>query len=58
VERIRESDPVRATRVSDQLHNRSADLGSDEGLSQEQMELLHATRPGTLPWERAREAAG
>ncbi len=58
VERIRESDPVRATRVSDQLHDLSADLGNAEGLSQEQMDLLHATRPGTLPWESAQEATG
>jgi hypothetical protein len=58
VERIREGDAVRATHVSDQLHDQSVDLGSDEGLSQEEIDLLHATRPGMLPWERAREAAG
>ncbi len=57
VERISMGDQVRATRISDQLHDLSADLGSDDGLSEEEKDLLHATRPGIPPWERAQKKA-
>jgi hypothetical protein len=53
IERIRDSDHVRGMRASDRAHEASADLGSDEGLSDEELEALEAGRPGLPPWERA-----
>jgi len=51
-ERLRDSDHVRAIQRSDRLHELSAEFGDDEGLSQEEMDDLEASRPGTLPWNR------
>jgi excisionase family DNA binding protein len=58
VERIKDSDPVHATKVADDLHDRSAAIGSEGELTDAEMEVLHGTRPGSLPWERAQEATG
>ena len=58
VERIRSEDRVRATKAADQLHDRSAEIGSEGALTEDEMETVHATRPGTLPWEHAQEAGG
>jgi len=52
VERVRESERVRAIRAADKLHDASAAFGVAEGLSDEEMEQLSAARPGRLPWQR------
>jgi hypothetical protein len=52
VERIREGDRVKSARALEALHAQTAALGADEGLSDDDMESLHESRPGTLPWER------
>jgi len=51
VMRLRGSRMVKSVLASDQLHEASAMLGSDEGLSQEDLEALEAARPGRPPWE-------
>ncbi len=52
VERVRDSERVRAIRAADKLHDVSAGFGVPEGLSDEEMEQLSAARPGRLPWQR------
>jgi len=52
VERVRESERVRAIRAADKLHDASAAFGVPEGLSEEEMEQLSTARPGRLPWQR------
>jgi excisionase family DNA binding protein len=52
IERLEEDDRVRAMRVVDRLHEESAGLGSEEGLTPEEMRALIASRPGTPPWRR------
>ncbi|HEX5505671.1 MAG TPA: helix-turn-helix domain-containing protein [Thermomicrobiales bacterium] len=56
VERVQQDDRVRVVRELEKIHDSIADLGSDEGMSQEELEDLEASRPGRLPWER--EARG
>ena len=56
VERITDGAPLRAVKAAETLHDLASALGGDEGLSEAEMEQLHATRPGRLPWERAHEA--
>lgn len=51
VERIQEGDQVRMIRALDELHGQAEDIGSDEGMTDEEMESLHQSRPGVLPWE-------
>lgn len=51
VMRLRTSRAVESIRVSDRLHDASAMLGSDEGLSDEDLDALEAARPGRPPWE-------
>jgi excisionase family DNA binding protein len=51
IERIHASDQVRAIRASDSLHAASAELGSTDGLTEEQLADLTAGRPGRLPWQ-------
>ncbi len=53
IERVADSDQVRAIRASDMLHAESSDLGIPEGLTDEQLLDLKASRPGKQPWERA-----
>ncbi len=52
IERIQNSDQVRGIQTLDRLHDQIADFGADEGMSEEQLEMLHQSRPGVLPWER------
>ena len=52
VERVRESDEVNARRIADQYHDASAELGGEDGLSDEELQILSESRPGTLPWQR------
>lgn len=52
VERIQRDERVRVIRELEKLHDLTADLGSDEGMSPEELEDLEASRPGRLPWER------
>lgn len=52
IERVHDSDQVRAIRALDTVYEATKDLGDDAGMTEEQMELLHASRPGKLPWER------
>ena len=52
IERIEADDRVRAMRAVDRLHEESSGIGSEEGLTREQMEDLIAGRPGTPPWNR------
>ena len=52
LERFANDDEVEMIRVLDKLHDASAELGSDEGMSEEELELLSASRPGTLLWQR------
>lgn len=50
--RLRGSERLRHLRHIDRLHDEIADLGSDEGMSEEQLDALEAGRPGTVPWEQ------
>jgi hypothetical protein len=52
IERIQESDQVRAVRASDQLHNAIDEFGVAEGLTDDELADLAAARPGKNPWER------
>ncbi len=51
IERIRDDDRVRAQRALSKLQEEIADFGGD-GLTDEDMEGLRATRPGRPPWEK------
>lgn len=51
--RIQNSERVRGIRATDRLHTLSEGLGTDEGLSSEELEDLAAARPGKLPWQTA-----
>lgn len=48
--RMQETPIARDARALESLHAEIADLGSDEGVSDEEMESLHRSRPGTLPY--------
>ncbi|HEY8309534.1 MAG TPA: helix-turn-helix domain-containing protein [Gemmatimonadaceae bacterium] len=50
VERIQNSDQVRAIRASDVLHEASRDFSLPSGLDDEQLRDLAASRLGKLPW--------
>ena len=52
IERIESDDRVKAMRVVDRLHEESSDLGTEDGLTDEQMLDLITGRPGTPPWRR------
>jgi hypothetical protein len=50
--RLRSSERLRNLRAIDRLHDEITDLGSDEGMTREQLDALNAGRPGTLLWKR------
>jgi hypothetical protein len=52
IERVMESDEVAEMRASDRLHDLSWPWDEDDRMSEEEMEILSATRPGRLPWRR------
>ncbi|HET8627180.1 MAG TPA: helix-turn-helix domain-containing protein [Thermomicrobiales bacterium] len=58
VERIQRDERVRVIRELEKIHDSIADLGSDEGMSPEELEDLEASRPGRLPWERETRGDG
>lgn len=51
IERVQDSPVVQGIRASDRAHDRLEGFGGD-GLTEQEMEDLHASRPGVLPWER------
>jgi len=53
VERIKDGDKVRLDQVLDRLHDEAEDFGAPRGMTEDEMEMLHQSRPGTLPWERS-----
>ncbi|MDB5058684.1 MAG: hypothetical protein JWO59_2156 [Chloroflexi bacterium] len=50
IERIHDDDRVRALRASSQLHEEVAEFSGHEGLSDEELAGMAATRPGRPPW--------
>jgi len=42
---VQESDPVRRIRILDKMHEETSELGSSGGMTEEQMEALHQSRP-------------
>lgn len=52
VERIQRDERVRVIRELEKIHDSIADLGSDEGMTDEELRDLAASRPGRLPWQR------
>ena len=54
IERLHESAEVRGIRASDRAHDAVAVLGGD-GLSQDELDALSQSRPGTVPWQQQRQ---
>lgn len=52
VERLYANERIALIRAADRVHDTLEDFGPKEGLTEEQLEDLHNSRPGTLPWER------
>ena len=50
--RLRSSTQLSSLRALAEMHERSAELGSDDGMSKEQLEALRSSRPGVAPWEQ------
>jgi excisionase family DNA binding protein len=53
LERLRESRRLAAIQASDRQWDEVDAAFGSEGLTQEQMDALSETRPGTLPWKRS-----
>ncbi|HKV83742.1 MAG TPA: helix-turn-helix domain-containing protein [Ktedonobacterales bacterium] len=53
LERIQQTQVVRELQASDRVHQQTEGLGSDAGMSPDQLEELSRARPGRLPWARA-----
>lgn len=51
IERVQDSEPVRMIQALDKAHDEIEDFGGPDGLTEDEMEILHASRPGSLPWE-------
>jgi hypothetical protein len=54
LELLQDSPLLRGIRLSDQLHDASADLGGDRELSDKERDILEESRPGKLPWSDVR----
>jgi excisionase family DNA binding protein len=52
IDRLEEDERVRMMRVIGHVHEESASLGRDSGMTSEELHLLDEGRPGTLPWKR------
>jgi len=50
LENLQDSPLLRAIHAADRLHERSAELGAPDGLSERQLQELEDARPGSLPW--------
>lgn len=50
--RLRSSERLRDLQAIDRMHDETACLGSDEGMTEELLDALNAGRPGTPPWTR------
>jgi len=53
IERIQRDDRVKNVRALEARHEEIADLGDENGLSDDELRDLSESRPGTLPWRRA-----
>jgi hypothetical protein len=51
IERVMDSDQVEEMRVLDRLHALSSPPGGDDEITEEELEILSASRPGRLPWQ-------
>jgi excisionase family DNA binding protein len=52
VRRAQDSAVIRDLQAMERLHDATAMLGSDEGMNDEELAALSASRPGKAPWER------
>ena len=52
IQRLQDSEIVRGIQASDRAHDASAMLGNDAGMSDEELEILSASRPGKSPWQQ------
>ena len=57
LERIQHSARVRGIQASDRIHAETDSLGAPDGLTEEELKMLDATRPGRPPWEREKAQA-
>jgi hypothetical protein len=51
LERIHDSERIRRIRISDKIHDETEELGYPGPLTEEELEMLEAGRPGRLPWQ-------
>ncbi|HZS86484.1 MAG TPA: helix-turn-helix domain-containing protein [Chloroflexota bacterium] len=52
IARLEHDERVRALRAVGRLHEESALLGREEGMTPDELRDLEEGRPGTLPWQR------
>jgi hypothetical protein len=52
IERIRDSARVRGIRAADRAHDAADRLGAPDSMTQDEMDALSASRPGTPPWQQ------
>ncbi len=51
LERVQHGARVRGLRASDRIHAEATDLGTQDGLTSDELTVLEMGRPGHLPWE-------
>ena len=51
LEQLQDSATVRGIRASDQAHDATSELGTEDGLTQAELDALEQARPGHLPWK-------